>query len=468
MMQDVMYVEKNEQGVDEVRINNVKSVEAPFFTPEIGGPEGLQGLLYAKDALESENPFMVPGHRWQDIRSKPRFKEVEEEIRDLVSTHPIYYYEPVEIYRYTRPQNLVTYAFQGDQGSSRDFYSKLRDEDYRGAVKMLPTFFQPFVEKQMGSLLKSKDINIPTEYKSKSSGKVYEAWRDKRADSGFTQYFERIANDAGKSPNAAVIPPVPPVMKSTGPDAVSRTIGFNSYMRTLCESKWKEASTGSVTPYLHFYIDQGVFEPSNNNNDHRVKQAIRSEISDASYAGVALTLSNLRKVWRKGIEKNLERFISDVTSIAREEHLPVILPRSGYFGMYLSDHGVQSFSTLMNGNQVYSRRGGGITERARYGTLPIYGSARDVNAEELNHVLGRSGGSVHDIDGLPNSPPCYNPSADSYEGKFGNASQFRIQFGKPRRLVHVKEAEELREGLRRGTAEPANRYLERSDHAELA
>jgi len=466
-MQGVQYVEKNEQGLDEVRVSDKKGIEAPFYTPEVSGPEGLQALLYAKEALEEQNPVIVPGHRWQDIRSKPRFREVREEIRELVTEHPIYYYEPVELFRYTRPQSLVTYAFRGDQGQSRAFYDKLREGQYDKAIHSLPTFFQPFVETQMKSLLESKEIDIPSKYESQSSGKVHEAWRDRRADSGFTKYFETLTNDAGNAPNATLIPPVPPVMKSTGQDVISRTLGFNSYMQQLAATKYNEASSGSVTSYLHFYIDQGVFEPENNDNDNRIKQTIRSELQNSAYAGVALTISNIENVWTKGNEKSLERFITDVTSIARQEHLPVVMPRSGYYGMHLTDHGVQTFSNLMNGNMEYTRRGGGIDERSKYGTLPIYGAAMDVNAEQLDRVLSRNAGNVHDVPGVPSSPPTYNQSGSSYEAKFGKANQFRIKFGKPRRMVHVKEAQELRDGIRRGTAQPARRYLERSQHPDL-
>jgi hypothetical protein len=91
----------------------------------------------------------------------------------------------------------------------------------------------------------------------------------------------------------------------------------------------------------------------------------------------------------------------------------------------------------------------------------------DVNAEQLDQVLRRNGGNVHHVPGIPSSPPTYNSSASSFEGMFGKANQFRIKFGKPRRIVHVKEAKELRDGLRRGTAQPARRYLERSQNSDL-
>lgn len=467
-MKGIQFVEKNEQGLDEIRVSDVKGIEAPFYTPELSGEESLQALLYARDALEEKNPIMVPGHRWQDIRSKPKFKQFREEIRSIVTNHPLFYYEPVELFRYTRPQKLVTHAFQGNVSRSRDFYSELRDENVEKAIENLPRFFQPFVEVQIKALLKSKGIQVPGKYQSQSSGKVHEAWRDDRADSGFTEYFEKLANDAGNAPNAALIPPTPPVMKSSGKDVISRTLGLNSYMRQLTETKWDEPSSGSVTTYLHFYIDQGVFEPNNNNNDSRIRQAIQSEVQNASYAGVAITFSNIERVWGKGNEKALERFVTDICSIARQEHLPVILPRSGYYGMHLTDNGVQTFSNLMNGNRTYNRRGGGISERSKYGTLPIYGSAREVNAEELDRVLRRNNGELHDVPGVRNSPPTYNKNANSYKAKYGKANNFRIEFGKPRRMIHVKEVKELREGIRRGTADPARRYLERGNHPNLS
>ena len=90
------------------------------------------------------------------------------------------------------------------------------------------------------------------------------------------------------------------------------------------------------------------------------------------------------------------------------------------------------------------------------------------NAEQLDRVLSRNSGQLHDVAGVPNSPPTYNPNANSYKGIFGHDKQFRIQFGKARRMVHIKEAKELRDGLKRGTAHPARRYLERSQNQHLS
>lgn len=467
-MQEAQFIQKSQQGIDEVRISDKRGIQAPFFVPELKGPECLQSLLIARNALEENNPIMVPGYRWKDIRSKPQFKEVKDEVQSLVLQHPFIYNEPVELFRYSQPKNLVTYAFQGDRGSTREFNNRLKKGKYKEALRLLPPFFQPFVETQMKSLLKQiSGATVPMKYQQQSSGKVHEAWRDSRADKKFVSYFEEVVEDAGKSPNATVLPPVPPVLKSSGMDAIHRTRGYNVKMAEICDAKRNEWGGGPVTSYLHFYIDQGIFD-SGTDNDRKVLQAISSQLDSHPFAGVALTISNLPNVWEKGNDKRLERFINDISNIARERHVPVILPRSGWYGAHLSDYGVQGFSNLMNGNFTYTRRSGGISELARYGTVPIYGEARDLNAEKLSSYLNNHGGTLPHNPHLPDVPPTFNTSSETLEGKFGKGIHFRIKFGKPRRLTHIQEAKEFRDGLRRGNPNPARRYLERSSHLHLS
>lgn len=463
-MPESQFLRKNAEGLDEIRIGDADWVEAPLFTPEVKGPEGLQALLYGREALDERNPIQIPGYRWRDIRSKPRFRQVSDQIKSLVTSHPFIYYEPVELFRYTLPRNLVTYAFKGDRGMSASFLDDIRDGEYDSAIDQLPVFFQPFVERQMKSLInKIEDATVPNRYRNQSSGKVYEAWRDKRADSQFQGYFEEIVEDAARQPNATVIPPVPPILKRSGRDAIRRTRGYNFTMAEICESR----EESGVSSYLHFYLDQGIFT-SESDNDAFVEQTIRQEIGNIPVSGVALTISNLETVWSQGYEKQLERFITSIANYASEEHLPVILPRSGWFGLHLTDHGVHSFSSLMNGNPTYNARGGGIDPVGRYGTVPIYGIAKELNASQLADHLESHGKSVHHVSGLEDSPPTFNERSSEIQEKFGNDVLFRAQFGKPRRLIHAQEARELRGDLKRGVANPAKRYLERSEHEQLS
>lgn len=462
-------VTKTPEGLDEVNINAKKSIECPYFIPEIKGAEGVQALLRAKSVLEESNPIMVPGLRWRDIRSKPQFKELEEEIKNLIAEHQFYYYEPIELYRYSRPQALTTYAFRGDRSKKQEFNSLIREHRPEDAIETLPKFFQPFAEKQIKSIFKSTDgVKVPTKYRDKRTGKIYEAWRDDRADKGFgfEPYFDEIIEDAARLPNATVMPPVPPVLKTSGTDVLHRTMGYNEHTANTCEEVREDSSKGNVTPFLHFYIDQGIFGPGTD-NDEKVKKFIQIGVRDLEIRGVSLTISNYDKIWENGNSKSLEDFINEVSNFARERHLPLVLPRSKWYGAHLTDYGAHAFSTLMNGNQEYPRRGGGIERKYMYGKVPVYGAARELTADKLHKYLQKNG-SLPDIPGLKNEPDTYNENESSYPDIFGASKQFRIKFGKPRRLTHVKEAEEFRDSLKRGNPSPARRYLERSEHEHLA
>jgi hypothetical protein len=467
-MPATQFVERTRSGIDEVRISGQSGIQAPFYVPEIKGPEGLEALLYAHGALDDTNPITVPGYRWKDIRSKPTFKDKKDEIKQLISQHPIYYYEPVELFRYTQPKNLVTYAFQGSRSSSREFYQRIRKGDIQKAVGMLPEFFQPFLEAQLERLIeKTSDATVPRSLNTKNE-KIHEGWRDQRADQGFQSYFDYLVEDAVKQPDVSIIPPVPPILSSSGQDAISRTRGVNRYMTRLCESKTSSLSGNRVYSYFHIYLDQGVFK-SNSRNNKKIVSALEAELDEYDYAGVALTISNYDRAWNNNLSTTLEKFVTAVTNISRDHDLPVVLPRSGWYGTHLTDFGVQAFSSLMNGNLEYTQRAtGGMGAEAKYGTVPVYGHATEVNISKLESYLKQNGGQMHQIDQLPSSPPTFNPNASSIKQRFGSARDFRIEFGKPRRLTHVQESRELRHDKEAGVPQPARRYLERSNHPDLA
>lgn len=461
------FVERQRSGIDEVRISDQSGIEAPFYCPEIKGPEGLESLLTVHGALDSHNPIVVPGYRWQDIRSKPSFKDQKREIKRLISQHPIYYYEPVELFRYTQPKNLVTYAFQGSRSSSREFYQRIRKGNMKSAVGMLPEFFQPFLEAQLERLIEKTDrATVPPSISTKNK-KIHEAWRDKRADQGFQTYFDYLVDDAVKQPNVSIVPPVPPILASSGKDTINRTRGVNRYMTRLCESKTSSLSGNRVYSYFHIYIDQGAFKSSSQNN-RKVISALESELEEYDYAGVAITISNYDRAWNNNLAPTLEKFVTAATNISRDHDLPVFLPRSSWYGAHLTDFGVQGFSSLMNGNVQYTQRAsGGMSPEAKYGTVPVYGHAAEVNVSKLESYL-RQNGEMHKIDGLPSEPPTFNPNESTVKKKFGSARDFRIQFGKARRLTHVQEAREFRQDKQAGIPQPARRYFERSSHTHLS
>lgn len=463
-MSEQALVVRNTDGLDEVSIAGAKHTETPTFAPEIASAEDLESILLHRSVLDDQAPILVPGYRWQEIRTKPRFREAKREVQSLLQNHPIIYYEPVELFRYRRPKRLVSHALRGKSGK---FYSKLRDGDYEDAVEKLPEFFQPFLECQLERLLEIEDLPVPSELEDTVS-KATEGWRDKRADEGFESYFAEIAKDAQRTPTTAVVPPVPVVQASSESSVISRVRGSNIGMRTVVDVVNEARFGDQLYSYFHLYADSSILR-SSTDNDQELLTMMRQELSEGNYAGVVLTMSNFQTAWHAGLSPRLESFVTDVSNIAMEHRLPFLMPRSGWYGGYLTDQGVHVFSSLLNGNETYTQRGGGMSQAASYGTTPFYGDCLDLPVSEAFDVLQNTGGQTTHIPGLPDRPPTFNASASDWEARLGDDERYRVEFSKARRLLHAEEAREWRESIKSGrTATPAQIYFRNSGHNDLS
>lgn len=463
---EIQYKTGQNQAVEQLRIGDQSNIERVRYSTEIKGPEDLEALRRAKNALDTEDPLMISAHRAQKIRMQPRFREYEEEIRDLFTKRPVLYFEPPELFRYRRPQQLITYNFRGDVPSIKKFYSKVRNDNHNDALSMLHPFIRPFIQAQYDSLLNSKD-NLPDDQSAiETSDHVYEAWGEDAVDNAYPSFISNVMNEAQNTPDSGIIAPVPPVMKSSAETVITRTAGYNDLVWEYAKTAFEDPSAGTTTAYLHFYTDKGVFS-NNSNNDGRILNSIRSQLEARSYSGVAITISNYDRIWEAGLERNLERFMSELDAITNEYSVPLVAPRSGYYGMYMTDMGVDIFSSMMNGNVELNRKGGAPSKEARFGKIPIYDACRNVNIEQAEQVLRRRRGKLYSVPGVPDSPPMFNPKSSGVGNKFGKPKRFRIEFGKQRRLLHLVEAQEIRQALVRGTADPATQYFRGSEHPHL-
>lgn len=461
------FVAQNEEGIEEIRVSTVDDIESPSYLPEIKGPEDLHVLLRNLQVLEDNNPILVPGHRWENIWAKGEFARYDQRMRNLHS-HPLIYYEPPELFRYTMPEVLKTYALRGSLSKAKKFKKLAKDGDIDGAIDQLPLFFQPFMEFQRESLLKKYDVPVPSSIED-TDKKITDGWRDSRANRGYDGYFRTIVEDARDAQNAHVVPPVPAVLSSSDRNVIRRMRGSNRAMAEICET----ANLGFGNPihsYYHCYIDYRVFK-SDDNLSGAIIDALQTDLSTQSYAGVVITVTGYENAWMNKLGIRLEDFINSVSNISQRHETPLLLPRSGWYGEHLTDHGAHAFGSLLNGNERYKPRGGGMPKNKpylKYGKTALYGDAVELDLQDLETYLQNSGGQMTQITGLPDQPPTYNPQKNSYKDRFGTANEFRVEFSKPRRLIHIEEARELRGDLRSGVANPARRYLERSNHDLLS
>lgn len=459
------FLRQNQHGIEEYRISAESGIKSPSFMPEIKAGEDLHALLPHLDALDDNNPVIVPGYRWEQIRSQPSFSKYGRSMRRFMNL-PLIYYEPPEFFRYTLPDKLVTYALQGSRTKRERFNEHVRNGDLDAAIEELPLFFQPFVDRQRESLLRCYEEG--PDPSTEDNGKVAEGWGDPRADQGYESYYREIVENAKRASNSHVVPPVPAIRKSSGDVEVRRMRGSNRAMADICDAT-SFAFGNPVYPYYHVYADTNILRRDSPNVE-RIFNALQKDLGAQDYGGVALTLTGYENAWESNIEDAVADFVERLANLAERHSMPLHLPRSSWYGAFLTDVGVNAFGSLLNGKERYTS-GGGMSKdnfHYQYGSVAIYDHAVEFHVDQLEKHLQQNGGQVHPINGLPDKPPVYNPRGQSFKDKFGNPRDFRINFGKPRRLLHAQEAREFRGGLRQGLIKPASRYFERSQHNFLS
>lgn len=462
------FLSHDTDGLEQYRISTVSDITAPSFSPEIKGPEDLHVVLQNLQALDDNTPIIVPGFTWENLWTQNTFSRYDREMKKL-HRHPQIYYEPPELFRYKMPKVLKTYALRRSRSKVRKFNSAFRDENYDEAIQELPKFFQPFMELQRESLIRAEDMEIPPHLED-TDGKLVDGWRDQRADDGYQEYYRKIVEDASSTQNAHIVPPVPVIQASSDRYAIQRMHGSNIAMANMCATA-NQGFGNPVFSYYHVYADYKILR-STNNNDKKIYDKVQSALDDHRFAGVALTMTGYENIWKNKHRTRVEDFVQGLSDLARnrQDPVPLILPRSNWYGLHLTDHGAHGYSSLFNGKERYTARSGGMPKDSpglKYGKTALYGEAVELNLSDLDTYLQNNGGQTTQIDGLPSQPPRHNTRKSSPKARFGQARDFRIQFSKPRRLMHCEEAREMQEGLRRGQKRPARRYLERSEHPDL-
>lgn len=470
------FVRPSDTPLEEFRIgeDELSWIEAPCYIVEIGSAEDLHVLLNNRHLLNENNPIMVQSNRWRSIRLKPEFEDRQWEIQQLIEDFPFIYYDPPELFRYKMPRTLPKYARSGSISLGKKFNSNIRKGDIDEALELLPKFYRPFVNQQLESVceLVVDDADpIPPEAVGQNK-KITDAWRKADVRDGIFDYFMTIARDAGKFTRSYVVPPVNPIMESSDERDLQMLDGVNRWMETACRElrenpsliNYDDTPRESTYSYYHIYADAGVLKPSTN-IDEAIREHLEDALSNYSYAGVALTLSRYPDIWTNNdiTKHSLEEFITDLVNVSREHDVPVICPRSKWFGEYLTDLGIHGFGSMLKSG-LELQDGGGGDPKYLWGKIPIVDKAIEIDIEELEDHLCKND-ELPNVDGMPSVPQSYDPSANELKQKWGPAKTFRIDTSKPWRLaVHNEEVKRFKKSKKNGVHSPAKRYLEASEH----
>ncbi len=436
-------------------IVGTKKVPAPCFIPEIKGDEDMEVILrFAGKVMDEGNPIMVPANRWSSFVTNAKFRVAtlfgdKLNLLQLVKRHPIIFYDPSELFRYTTHQLLVSYALKGNSSRIGEFKRRLEQGRESEALELIPEFYRPFVEKQLTSIYKA--MKLPQSIEKNEKSHVVDAWLTKEVGESYGAHIVDIYSEARKIPDSAIVPPVPPILQSSVETFIKRVRAANHITSVICK-KLNSEEKFSPAPYFHLYLDWKTLLDVD-----IVEQIIRMtemELKVGEYCGTVVTLTGYNLAAEKNYFSKIETFITEIVNVSHQYYLPVILPRSGWYGLYLTDLGVQAFGSLLNGHVRYVSSGGKFSKEDRYGKLPLIDAAVELKLSDVIDYL-RKYGELPEVPGLPKMPtPDLLKDADKY----------RILFSKPWRLSHCEEARRIRRGLVQGVKNPAKRYLERSEH----
>ena len=423
-----------------------RTIKAPSFIPEIGSLEDIEVILrFATKAMEEGTPILVSSRNWRASINNPRFTTPSlsrMNLKQLVRRHSVIFYEPPELFRYTMPELILSYALDSKR-KKKEFKSRLEQGKKDEALKLVPEFYRQFIERQIPSIHRA----LFGHSASKTPSHVADAWRDDDVKRAYLGYITNILGEASKIPNSAVVPTVPPLLQSSYEDFLKITRLAN------LGALFASARLPSSPPvYYHLYVDwmclrDPDFTP-------QITAVLETDLKTHDFCGVVVTLTGYEKAQEKGEFDKVESFVNDIVNVSHQYSRPVILPRSKWEGLYLTDLGVQAFSSLLNGNRKHKSGGWGGSKDDQFGKVPLPNVAKEYRITEVKRIISKYGGFPN-ILGLPTKPSSI---------AFNKPKIYRVEFAKPWRLCHCYEANLVRDGLIKGVRNPARRYLERSEH----
>ncbi|RLI77233.1 hypothetical protein DRP05_10710 [Archaeoglobales archaeon] len=146
-------------------IIGTKEIAAPAFIPEIKNSEDLEVLLRFENALDVNNPIMVPTNLWKSFVENPKFKKRSFDrisLPELVWGHPILFYEPPELFRYKMPEVFLLYSVGGNSSKKKEIIKHLKAGNVEAALNVIHPVYRGFMRRQIYELCESKKIPIPS------------------------------------------------------------------------------------------------------------------------------------------------------------------------------------------------------------------------------------------------------------------------------------------------------------------
>ncbi len=442
----------------------------PGYVAEVKGPEDWSVIAHHHH-LRSENwPIMVPTGHWPAlIRSIPgAFTTFEPDLRDLIQTHHFIFYDPPELYRYSMPLTLISHALRGNRSQARRYWAEaIEEDDAQAALGRLPEFQRRFVEAQWDLAIwqkfqqprKTKWKTLKQPSRPSKTARLDAVWSS--VDQEYLRHIQEMLEEASVLPSASFIPPVPALKASSSQAQRQQVVRMNRASAFLTRSRYQLTTAtrnpkNMAWPWLSLYIDSSCVGPGSEKEkatgDRKLLEIIRSSFDTRAHVGIAMTIhpwNNLKNV--RDTKDRLLRLLEDLVDFTSARGVPILLPRSGYYGLEMLDHGVTFFGSRLSGAPKYpSNPGMSKNPLHSFGRAAVYRTG-DLSVKEVRNYL-KTHKDLPPIRGLPS-----RPSAEMLEAP----RIYRRYFSKPMRIgTHSRELGEISRAIGKGTRSPALRYLE--------
>lgn len=458
-------------GETRVRIGNHEGIETPFYAPEVKNWQNdLHVTLDHREALDENNPVLVPAWDWPRLRAKNDIVQRkdaddetaigEKEIEALEKNHPLIQFFPPELFAFRgKTEILRTYLLKRDKEAKADFKSNLQDGNVEAALTGLPKFTRPFIQSNFNPILSK--FGMQKDAVSNSGEDFDEIWKS-IPDAHYEDFFGQIAEEAMTLPSAVVVPPVPLISRYDS-DLVTALCTSNAKMAEFARAG------GESRAFFHLYLHYTAFSDGKDggrDTASRILNVLRNEVSRREYAGIAVTVYKGEEVFESSTAPRVATFFQNIATVAEDHGLPILCPRSEWLGLWATDFGIDGFSSLYNGSWTY-RSGGAVENVDKYGYTMVRSESRSLKLRSENDAdieEHLSNGGIDTMDELPEEPPeppeDFEPS-DELQAKYGTSFYYRRHYGKPQKLNHVWEARLVRSA---NSSSAAQDHLENSEN----
>lgn len=407
--------------------NIQKKAIFPNTMIELKGSQDIVSVLYHHNNISENSPMIISLPFATDIRRKATFLE-----NLPIRLRPSFSFDDLK-------KNHVMIADPCPEA----FW--LKRPELRNKFKEIPKVPSGFCD-------------VFDEYETQT----YAAWADAAARGDFANFTDALIRFEESFGFDFFVPPAPVVDVSTP----SSPLYVNSY--NVAVSKIMEKSKKDLPLLYNLTINSNVFSNYNNEVMENIKSYITEEfqLHKKRFHGLYVRVRGIDQLSSRknydDVKPYILEFLSWLGSLSKTFQVPVFLVKSGYYGYYALEKGIQAFSEPTSGDLgdiKDIKKGKSHPKKERlYGKTLIIDECIELNKKDFDNYIKKHG-RLPKLKDLPDKPT---------DEQYKNPTLFRDHFSKPRRYeTRKQEIKRLKKSMSKNELDAVEQYISRCENEEL-